>query len=130
MGELSTFAVGSVYKIGQSDDGSKQQKKREDSPIVKKLDFGFKSDGKELSSDFWETMIAPTQDDMDQLLQDIAPKVNVFKEDNGKKLEFAPKTSHIIDLKEIRSSSNSPIAPKKLLIKKKTTTPSSEKNKA
>jgi len=83
-----------------------------------------------LSSDFFDSLIAPQQDEMDQLLRDIVPDHDMFGVKRSslsqQTAESVPskspppdgegKASHIIDLKATSSHS---AGPRKLMIKKK-----------
>lgn len=119
---LSTFAVGSLSKINECDDDESSKQEVDKSPLLQpnRLDFNKEDtvqlEPRQLSSDFFATMIAPKDDDMNELMQDILPPDNIFH-GNGKTLNLAPKTSHIINLQKVKSSAS---APKGLLIKKRT----------
>merc|ERR1712129_172737 len=70
----------------------------------------------ELTMDFFDTMIVPNDDEMDEFINSFAPKMSLLGHGDAasKSVSESKSSSHLIDLKQIRDD-----MPKKLLLKKK-----------
>merc|ERR1712129_446882 len=70
----------------------------------------------ELTMDFFDKMIVPNDDEMDEFINSFAPKMSLLGHGDAasKSVSESKSSSHLIDLKQIRDD-----MPKKLLLKKK-----------